>query len=110
MYWRFCEIVAYEDFKDFNDLIDFLEDDYRYISDKISERADSMVEIYNYELRKWSVNNYDWIESAADEFGIDSKNFDYHKLIQMAQYSFYQTGLNDVLIAFKKFIDAKYKF
>ena len=106
----FCEIIAWENYSDFSDLESFLNDDYRYFTDKLSERADSMVEIYNYKLRQWSVSNYEWIEEAVSEFGVESKNFDYHKLIQLAQYLMYLRGLNDVNEAFKTFISEKYKF
>ena len=46
---------------EFQELIDWLEDD---SSDMVSELSDSKVDIYYYDLRKWSVENYNYIEDA----------------------------------------------
>lgn len=57
-----------------------------YICDCISELADNNVDIYNYNLLEWVKNNSEYVERAAAEFGIDSRNFDFFKLLQQGQY------------------------
>jgi len=74
-------------FEDISELKDYLESD--DISENINELSDSMVDIYYYDLRKWSVDNYNYIEDAVSEFGYDSKDFDFHKVISLAQYYAY---------------------
>lgn len=57
-----------------------------YICDCISELADSNVDIYNYNLLEWVRNNSEYVEQAVEEFGIDSKNFDFFGLLRQGQY------------------------
>lgn len=57
-----------------------------YLSDLISEYSDSIVDIYNYPLLYWLKDNYEYVEMAISEFGIDSRNCDFFRLIQMGQY------------------------
>jgi hypothetical protein len=52
----------------------------------INEIIDSNITIYYYDLRKWSVENYDYIEQAIDEGLVDMEHFDFHKAIQAGQY------------------------
>lgn len=51
----------------------------------IHEIIDSHIDIYNYDLRKWAVDNWEWVEEAMAE-GIAGGDDDYHKLIQGGQY------------------------
>lgn len=45
---------------------------------------DSNIEIYNYPLRQWAVDNWKYVEQAISQ-GI-TNGTDYHKLIQAGQY------------------------
>ena len=97
------------EFSSFSELIDYLNgDDNNYISDKITELSDSMVDIYYYILREWSVNNYNYIEDAISEFGVDTKNPDFHKMIQMGQYLAFSTEFYSMVDEFKDYIVGQY--
>jgi len=50
----------------------------------LHEIIDSNIDIYYYDLRKWAVDNYDYIDDAISE-GITEGN-DFHQLIQSGQY------------------------
>lgn len=52
----------------------------------IHEIIDSNIDIYYYDLRKWAVDNYHYIEQAISEGLYDTNNFDYHASIQAGQY------------------------
>tara|TARA_R110002012_G_scaffold87541_1_gene216388 strand:+ start:178 stop:507 length:330 start_codon:yes stop_codon:yes gene_type:complete len=51
----------------------------------LHEIIDSYICIYTYDLRKWSVKNWEFVEEALEE-GLCEGVSDYHKLIQMGQY------------------------
>jgi hypothetical protein len=51
----------------------------------LHEIIDSNIDIYYYDLRKWAVDNYHWIDEAI-ESGIAGGDDDFHKLIQGGQY------------------------
>ena len=57
-----------------------------YICECIGELADNNVSIYNYDLLEWVRNNSEYVEQAVAEFGIDSRNFDFFRLLQQGQY------------------------
>jgi len=63
----------------------------------VHELIDSNIEIYNYELRKWAVDNYDKVEDAIDEGLVDTTNFDFHKAIQCGQYIALREEANEAL-------------
>ena len=94
-------------FEDINELKDYFNNDELY--DFINELSDSKIDLYNYDLRKWAVDNYACIENAVDEFGIDKKSFDFHKLIMMGQYSAYSNEFNYLKHEFLNYLD-NYKF
>ena len=52
----------------------------------IDDLIDSNIDIYNYDLRKWAVDNYEYIEDAIAEGLVDTDDFDFHKAIQSGQY------------------------
>ena len=54
-------------------------------SGEIHEIIDSHIDIYNYDLRVWAVENWKYIEEALEE-GICEGVNDYHKMIQAGQY------------------------
>lgn len=67
-------------FADYYELYDHL--DY---SGLVNELIDSSIDIYYYDLRKWAVENYHYIDQAVEE-GLCVYVEDFHKLIQMGQY------------------------
>ena len=101
------DLLSGQKFGDFQELIDWLEDD---SSDMISELSDSKVDTYYYDLRKWSVDNYNYIEDAIAEFGVDEKNPEYHALISQGQYYAYSNEFYTLVQEFKDYIEANYKF
>ena len=101
------DLISNQKFGDFQELVDWLEDD---ASAMISELAGSKVYIYNYNLRKWSVDNYKYIEDAISEFEVDTENPDFHKMIQSGQYLAYSNEFYTLVSEFKDYIEANYKF
>ena len=65
---------------------DYTLDTSSYLSDLISEYSDNWVYIYNYDLLNWVKDNYEYVEMAISEFGIDEKNFNFFRLLQTGQY------------------------
>lgn len=70
-----------------------------YIDDRIHDIADGNVDIYNSKILDWISENrseaVEYIEESVAEFGIDSKNFDFWKLLQSGQYLMYERQLYD---------------
>lgn len=59
--------------------------------DLIHEVADNCVDIYNCDLLKWvvsSIDGIDYIEQAVQEYGLDTKNFNFYNLIRLGQYHY----------------------
>tara|TARA_B110000093_G_scaffold176834_1_gene212863 strand:+ start:558 stop:926 length:369 start_codon:yes stop_codon:yes gene_type:complete len=54
----------------------------------VHEIIDSSIDIYYYDLRKWAVDNYQFIEDAIAEgmWERGGRPTDYYKLIQAGQY------------------------
>lgn len=69
-----------EIFDDAYDLFDLLEYD-----GSLHELIDSSIDIYYFDLRKWSVDNWSHIEDAMEE-GLLEGVTDFHKIIQGGQY------------------------
>jgi hypothetical protein len=67
-------------FTDAQDLYDHLDYD-----GSIHGIVDSHIDIYYYDLRKWAVDNYGYIEEALEE-GLVEGVTDFHKLIQCGQF------------------------
>ncbi len=51
----------------------------------VHEIIDSSINVYYYDLRKWAVDNYGYIEEAMEE-GFCEGVTDFHALIQAGQY------------------------
>ena len=71
-----------------------------YISDIMHEIADNHTSCYNSDLLNWLSNNLAnayYIEQAVSEFGIDSRNFDFYRLIAQGQYMQNLEDLNEHL-------------
>lgn len=65
-----------------------------YICDAISERADSLIDIYNCDLIDWAKNHICEIDDAADELGKPDSFIGY---IQQGQFIYYEHELYDQL-------------
>lgn len=69
------------DYDDVHELCEALDYD-----GSLHEIIDGSIDIYNYDLRKWAVDNYDKVEDAINEGLVNTTNFDFHKAIQAGQY------------------------
>ena len=98
------EKMTYNEFNDFNELVEWLDS-----NDDSHEYADSMVDIYYYDLRNWAVENYEYIEEAIDELGAPEP-FDFHKAIQYGQYHKYCQDIYEDCQEFKAYLEETYKF
>ena len=80
------ELIKYKDLNlaDYNDVHD-LRDALDY-DGSLHELIDSSIDIYNYKLRQWAVDNYQYIEDAINEGLVNTSDFDFHKAIQSGQY------------------------
>ena len=72
--------IILSDMENAHEIIDAL--DYDGILHQI---IDSYIDIYYYDIRKWAVDNWEFVEEAIDE-GLCDGVSDYHKLIQTGQY------------------------
>lgn len=108
----FGDYLHHVEFNDFTELMAYLDgdDNCNCIQDSVSEYADSSVDVYNYNLRVWAAENYDYVEQAVDEGLVDTNNFDYHKAIQCGQYIYYQEKIYEDIEALKEHIQDKYEF
>ena len=98
------DILSYQELSDFEELVDWLEG-----NDESYEYADSMVDVYNYALRQWAVENYAYIEEAIDDLGAPEP-FDFHKAIQYGQYHKYLQDIYSDCQALIEFIKETYNF
>jgi hypothetical protein len=100
------EVIDYDfDDNSLNEFIDYLEDSIND-SGAIDEVIDRQIDIYYYDLRKWFVDNFDYVDQAIDEFG---KAEDIHKDIQMGQYLYYSELIYECISDMVDFINEKYK-
>ena len=74
------------DVKDFNDANELYEE--LNYDGSLYEIIDAQIDVYYYDLRKWSVDNYEYIEEAMN-MGLCEGVTDFHILIQCGQYQFY---------------------
>ncbi len=79
--------INWEEITDAHDLYDTLNYD-----GSIDELIDSYIDIYYYDLRKWAVDNYAYIDDAIEEGLCESADF--HKQIQMGQWIYYNQLAN----------------
>ena len=99
------DLLSNYNFNNKDELLSFLNDeDGNYIGDIISELSDSKIDIYNHNLRKWAVDNYNYIEDAISEFGVDTNNPDFHKIIQQGQYYAFNNEFYTLVSEFKDYI------
>jgi len=65
-------------------------------SGAIDEIIDSNIDIYYIDIRKWAVDNWEYVEEAISE-GLTEGVEDYHKLIQAGQYVYYRNEANNAI-------------
>ena len=93
------------DYNDVHDLRDALDYD-----GSLHELIDSSIDIYNYKLRQWAVDNYQYIEDAINEGLVDTSDFDFHKAIQSGQFLQLTEEANEALEEiFNEFQETKEK-
>ena len=101
------DLLSNYDFNTKDELIDYLNDeDGNYIGDTISELSDSKIDICNHSLRKWAVDNYNYIEDAMSEYGVNTDKPDFHQLIQQGQYYAYNNEFYNLVYEFKEYIES----
>ena len=74
------KLTGDETFTDYHELYEHLDYD-----GAVHELIDSSIDVYNYPLRQWAVDNWEYVEQAISE-GLAEDFTDYHKLIQWGQY------------------------
>ena len=87
------ELLAHESSQDDytrEELVESWQDD-----GQIHELVDRSISIYYYNLRLWSVDHYQYIEEAMEEFGNDLG--DWHATIQRGQYLYYSEVMQDAI-------------
>ena len=86
--YKELDINDYDESYDLYDALDY--------DGSIHEIVDGMIDIYYIDLRKWSVDNYQYVEDAIEE-GLCEGESDFHKLIQCGQYLYYREQANEAL-------------
>jgi len=98
------QVIEVLEYQEFEDLKEWLGDGVND-SGGVDEIVDSLIDIYNYDLREWAVDNYGYIEEAIDEFGTPDK-FDYHGAIQLGQYFYYSKYVNECIDSMVEYLGA----
>ena len=62
----------------------------------VHQLIDGSIDIYYIDIRKWAVDNWQWVEEAIGE-GICEGVTDYHKLIQSGQYVSLRNDANEYI-------------
>lgn len=88
------------------DIIDYDDSHELYEALDLHEIIDRNIDISNYDLRKWAVDNYDKVEDAINEGLVDTTNFDFHRAIQAGQYLALREEAQDIVEEiFTNFLD-----
>lgn len=106
---RLNELIGNIEIEDIEEFYDYYSSD--YISDMISYYADSRVNIYYSDLREWlsrSVYSIDYMERAVDEYLVDTRDYDFYKHIQVAQYLYYADLCYNNIDEIKKYVFYKH--
>lgn len=93
------DLIKYKELNlaDYNDVHELREAlDY---DGSLHQLIDNSIEIYNYQLRQWAVDNYHYIEEAINEGLVDTSGFDFHKAIQSGQFLQLTEEANEALEA-----------
>ena len=62
----------------------------------LHDLIDSQIDIYNYDLRTWAVDNYEYVDEAESE-GLTGEDSDFHQRIQCGQYVYYRDQANELI-------------
>lgn len=76
--YKELNLADYSDVHELHDALDY--------DGSLHELIDSNIEIYNYQLRQWAVDNWNYVEDAIKEGLVDTSDFDFHKAIQSGQF------------------------
>ena len=63
---------------------------------RLHEIIDGSIDIYHYDLRKWAVDNYRFIDEAIEE-GLCAGVSGYHQLIQAGQHIAFSAEASDIV-------------
>ena len=63
---------------------------------RLHEIIDGNIDIYYYDIRKWAVDNWEFVEDAI-EGGLCEGVSDYHQLIQIGQYVALSAEASDIV-------------
>lgn len=77
-----CIHTLLSQYWDQEDEIDDIDD----IIDDLYEICDSQTPVYYWQIAEWFASNWYAVNETVEELGMDSKNFDIMKTIQMAYY------------------------
>ena len=86
--YKELDINDYADAWELNDELDY--------DGSLHEIIDNMIDIYYYDIRKWAVDNWEYVEDAISD-GLCEGVMDYHQLIQTGQYVYYREQANEAL-------------
>lgn len=93
---QILDLIEYKNINiaDFDDAYELQEElDY---DGSLHELIDGNIDIYNYDLRQWAVDNYEYVEEAIAE-GLCEGETDFHKLIQAGQYVYFREQANEAI-------------
>ena len=100
------EMIKYKglDLNDYNDHHELHEAlDY---DGSIRELVDGYIDLYYVDLRKWAVDNWNYVEEAMEE-GLCEGVTDYHKIIQAGQYVYWsEQAREEVEAIFNEHLEA----
>jgi len=106
----FLDEYLTDEFSNFEELTSYLNGDSGYISDLISEYADSNTSIYYSDIEEFGKNNMDRVNQAISEFGWEGCGSDLHKAMQMGEYCENQENAHTDVQNFKEWIEENYEF
>jgi hypothetical protein len=86
--YKELNIADYKDAWELRDALDY--------DGSIHEIIDANIDIYNYDLRKWAVDNYEYVDQAQDE-GLTTGDSEYHSRIQAGQFVYYSELANEAI-------------
>jgi len=100
--FRYTEASEDADIDDVMEILENIDD-----NGHLHQAIDGSVDVYNYTLREWSLDNPEYIERAVNEGLIDFKRFDYHALLMAAQYLQIEDETYEVLRKIKRVLKNK---
>ncbi len=86
--YKGLDLSDYSDSHELNEALDY--------DGSLHELVDGSIDIYYHDIRKWAVDNYNYVEDAIEE-GLTEGVTDYHKLIQIGQYVYFRNEANEAI-------------